>query len=66
MSKSKLDVTKLFSDHTNAMSDAPSRINPKVLEIWLAETLGEANEMNVPGIIKEATGKHILSYYDVS
>lgn len=57
--KSKLIKAKAL------LKDTPSIINPKILESWINETLGDAEHLNIPGIILKPESKVPVTRYNI-
>lgn len=45
--------------------DPPSTINSKIIEHWMNETLGDAEHLNIPGIILKPESKVPVSRYKI-
>lgn len=45
--------------------DPPSAMNPKVMEHWINETLGDAEHLNIPGVILKPENKVPVYRYKI-
>jgi hypothetical protein len=55
---------KLIKART-VLKDAPSIVNPKILESWINETLSDAEHLNIPGIILKPESKVPVTRYNI-
>ena len=46
--------------------DRPARMNPKVLETWINETLEDAEHLDIPGVILKSEHKNPVARYGIA
>ena len=47
------------------MVDPPGRMNPKVVETWLSDTIRQAEDMNIPGTILKQDNTTPLKWFGI-
>ena len=47
----------------NALKDSQVRLNPKVIETWINETLLDAEHLDIPGVVLKPEHKNPISRY---
>ena len=60
-----LEFSTRRSKGKNDFEDFPSNFNPKVMENWINETLGDAEHLNIPGILLKPESKIPVSRYRI-
>lgn len=61
-------VKRKFNRLKNSITvfhDPPSAMNPKVMEHWINETLGDAEHLNIPGVILKPENKVPVFRYKI-
>jgi hypothetical protein len=53
-----------IKDLTN-VKDQSSKLNPKVIETWINETLLDAEHLDIPGIVLKPEHKNPVSRYQI-
>ena len=48
-----------------APREAPIRLNPKVIETWINETLNDAAHLDIPGVVLKPEHKNPVSRYSI-